>query len=414
MQLSSTIHRLSNGLQIILHPDVTTSNVMLQLALHTGSGNESKDQYGYAHLCEHLYFTGTPNLPNIDLELGPHGCENNAWTDLDQTCFVMSGPSESLDLLLWIEQDRFNNLLPNLRKDAFNVERDVVINEYHEEYTQEPYGHMWLQQPKFLFTESHPYGHPIVGTLKSLKEASIDSVKKFFKQQYSPNNAVLMLSGNFNPESTMNLINRYFESIPMSHIEQTNIQNIPYQNATLQIKDNANQSFLYLEWLLPAKGEKVLNTFVILSEILTGVPYGILYQKLELESQEVNDIEAYVNQHRLLSHFTISAAPISIKPTDIKEKIFQQLITIQNEGISDVLLNQVKQKIQLNWLLQVSTLWSRSENMLSWFLTHNSLDTFATQQDDWMNIKKADIIDAITLILESPYKEIHCIPGLNQ
>ena len=414
MHLSSTIHRLSNGLQIILHPDVTTSKVMLQLAFNTGSADETKEQFGFAHLCEHLFFTGTPLVPNIDLELAPYGAENNAWTDIDHTCFVMSGPAETLDLLLWTEQDRFNNLVPNLQKEAFITEKNVVLNEYHEEYNLEPYGQMWLRHPEFLFTESHPYGHPVVGNLQTLNQATTAAVKDFVSQHYRPNNATLMISGNFQVPSTLENIQRYFETIPTGVKPLSQSKQIEFDHQVLHITDNAEQSYLYLEWLLPAKDDQSIHTFVVLSELLSGIPYGILYQKMELQDQEVNDIEVYVNQHRLLSHFTISAAPIAVSPSTIKEQIIGHLQKIIQNGISDITLKQVKQKMYFNWLLQMSNLWTRSEQMMAWYLTYNTMDSFATQQNNWMNVQKQDIYQAINLLLTSAYKEIHCTPSVQR
>ncbi len=410
MQFPTSCHTLSNGLNILLHPDQSSSKVVLQLLFHSGSKDESFDQQGFAHLCEHLYFTGTPKVPNFDREISEHGCENNAWTDLDQTCFTSTGPPLSLDLMLWVEQDRWKNLRLNLSTEVFETERSVVLNELKEEYENEPYGEMWLQRPSFIFGEDHPYSHPVIGNSQTLKKATEVSVQRFMLENYVPNNAVLMLSGQFSPKEVLPRIAKYFGDIPSRALKDLPLSKVNFQEARLNISDQAHNEVLHLEWLLPPYGDPILKVYSLLAEILTSPRYGILFQRLELEGKLVSTIEAYTNIHSEASHFSISCAPIHISNTQLKEIILEELNIICTQGIEPMLLNQVRNKLELLWWIQNANIDSRSEEMLSWFAHRNTMDGFENQKEEWISIQEEEIVSALKRLLSSPLKEIHCTP----
>ena len=144
---------LENGLHVILHQDQSTPMVTVNLLYKVGSRNEIPQQTGYAHLLEHLMFEGSENIENFDEELEKAGGENNAWTSNDLTNYYITIPAQYLDTALWLESDRMNALA--FRKESFNTQKSVVIEEFKEQHINPPYGDLWHKLMELCYT-THP------------------------------------------------------------------------------------------------------------------------------------------------------------------------------------------------------------------------------------------------------------------
>ena len=411
MQILTECHRLSNGLQLLLHPDSEASSISVQLLFQSGSKDETLNQYGFAHLCEHLYFTGTKHVPDIDSLLSLEGCENNAWTDKDQTCFTMSGPPETLELLLWVEQDRWRNIPKGLNRRAFLTERSVVINEFREEYESETYGQAWLKHPSFIYGEDHPYGHPVIGQKETIAQATEERVLAFFRRHYIPNNAILMISGHFCTHQASEYAHKYFSTLPSKNKPSLQPPRRSFKPDTLRVEDTASHSILHLDWILPSKGHPQLRTYQMLTDLLTNPRYGILVQRLELEQRKVVDISSYLNPHRLHSQFTITATANQIPLDALKMTILSELEKILRDGLDPAILLQTRQKISLRWWLGMIDLNTRSEELLDWLAIHGTTNDFKNEIDHWMKLTSKPLLQGIAELIAAPHKEMHCLPS---
>ena len=208
--------KLKNGLQYILYPDKTVPPVSVNIWYKVGSGYEVKGKTGLAHLFEHMMFQGSENVAK-EMHfryIQEAGGTLNGSTSTDRTNYYEKLPANSLELALWLESDRMGYFLPALTNEKLENQKDVVKNERLERYDNQPYGLAWELINKNLYPDTHPYSWPTIGFLKDIESYSIEDVRNFFKKYYSPDNACLVIAGDFEIQSTIDLIEKYFSSIP--------------------------------------------------------------------------------------------------------------------------------------------------------------------------------------------------------
>lgn len=209
-------HTLANGLRVTLVEDHTVPVVAVNLWYHVGSANERQGRTGFAHLFEHMLFQGSEHVAaNEHFELVQRsGGTLNGSTWLERTNYYETVPSHQLALALWLEADRMGRLLPGLTQEKLDTQRDVVKNERRWSVDNQPYGTWWEKLPALAFPPEHPFHHSLIGSFEDLDAASLDDVREFFATWYTPDNAVLTIVGDLEPEATLAMVETYFGGIP--------------------------------------------------------------------------------------------------------------------------------------------------------------------------------------------------------
>ncbi len=212
--LKFTERRLANGLRVYAMPDQNTANVSVQVWYDVGSKDDPAGRSGFAHLFEHIMFKATRNMPAemLDRLTEDVGGENNASTGDDFTNYYEVVPANHLERLLWAEAERMGSLVVD--KAIFLSERDVVKEEFRQRILASPYGKLFLYLPQTNFSV-HPYGRPGIGSIEDLDAATIEDVRAFHATYYRPDNAVLVVSGHFDPAQLDQWIHKYFGPIPV-------------------------------------------------------------------------------------------------------------------------------------------------------------------------------------------------------
>ena len=215
MQIPVDSYRLSNGLFVTLSEDHSAPIVAVNLWYHVGSANEHKGRTGFAHLFEHMLFQGSEHVgSNEHFELIQRsGGTLNGSTWLDRTNYFETIPSHQLALALWLEADRMGALLPAMTQQKLDTQRDVVKNERRWSVDNQPYGTWWERLPALAFPPEHPFHHSLIGSMEDLSAASLEDVTQFFRTFYTPDNAVLTIAGDFEPQEARTLVERYFGPI---------------------------------------------------------------------------------------------------------------------------------------------------------------------------------------------------------
>jgi zinc protease len=210
------IFELDNGLRVVFSEDHTAPIVAVNLWYHVGSANEREGRTGFAHLFEHMLFQGSANVEaNEHFELIQRaGGTLNGSTWLERTNYYETVPSHQLALALWLEADRMGRLLPAMTQEKLDTQRDVVKNERRWSVDNQPYGTWWERLPELTFPREHPFHHSLIGSFEDLSAASLEDVREFFATWYTPDNAVLTLAGDFDPEHARKLVGEYFGWIP--------------------------------------------------------------------------------------------------------------------------------------------------------------------------------------------------------
>jgi len=288
---------LPNGLHVVLAVDHALPEVVVNTWYKVGSGSEVLGRSGFAHLFEHLMFMGTFRLPGsgIDETMEARGGWNNAFTFEDATNYYDVGPTGLLTTLLWIEADRLEQLGQAMTQEKLDLQRDVVRNERRQS-EDEPYGSIEFVTPGAMVPAAHPYGHPVIGSHEDLQAASVDDVKQFFATWYVPNNACLVVAGDFDPAVVKTDISRLFGSIPSRALPARPPPEpwtgIVQSSTTLQDRVDADQVNLFFHTPAAfAPGEAETN---LLATLLADGESSRLYRKL-VATGLAQDVDATEN-----------------------------------------------------------------------------------------------------------------------
>ncbi|MEP6848036.1 MAG: pitrilysin family protein [Acidobacteriota bacterium] len=206
-------YKLKNGLTVILHQDNSTPIVAVNVWYHVGSKNEAPGRTGFAHLFEHMMFQGSKNYVDGWRAVDDLGGNVNGTTNEDRTYYYEAIPSNYLERTLYMEADRMGSLLDAMSQEKLDNQRDVVKNERRFRVDNVPYGTASERIGEIMYPDDHPYHHSVIGSMSDLSAASLDDVKSFFRQYYVPNNAVLVLSGDFNEKQAKGWVEKYFGPI---------------------------------------------------------------------------------------------------------------------------------------------------------------------------------------------------------
>ena len=214
--LTATEHRLANGLRVVLSEDHLTPVAAVCLWYDVGSRHEVAGRTGLAHLFEHLMFQGSAQVKgngHFELVQGAGGSLNGS-TSFERTNYYETMPAHELELALWLEADRMGSLLTALDDESMENQRDVVKNERRQRYDNVPYGTAFEKLTAMSYPEGHPYHHTPIGSMADLDAASLEDAREFFRTYYAPNNAVITVVGDIDPDQTLAWIEKYFGSIP--------------------------------------------------------------------------------------------------------------------------------------------------------------------------------------------------------
>lgn len=209
-------HRLANGLRLTIAPVRRAPIAAVNLWYHVGSANERSGRTGFAHLFEHMLFQGSAHVgANEHFELIQRaGGTANGSTWLDRTNYYETLPSHQLSLALWLEADRMARLLPAMTQQKLDTQRDVVINERRWSMDNQPYGTWWERLLAQAYPPNHPFHHSLMGSVDDLKAATLGDVKEFFATYYVPDNTVLSLVGDVEPNVARARVEEFFGDIP--------------------------------------------------------------------------------------------------------------------------------------------------------------------------------------------------------
>ena len=189
--------------------------VAINLWYHVGSKNEERNQRGFTHLFEHLMFEGSQHYPgDFFKHLQPLGANINGSTSSDRTNYFVDLPTAHAERAIAMESDRMANLLVALDDKKLRIQKDVVKNEYRQNYANRPYGMVWPLLAEALYPPQHPYSWMTIGVMEDIESATMEDVSAFFRRFYVPNNASLAIVGDLDEEQAFSLAERYFEPIP--------------------------------------------------------------------------------------------------------------------------------------------------------------------------------------------------------
>ncbi len=305
---------LANGLRVVVHTDRKAPVVAVNVWYHIGSKDEPAGKTGFAHLFEHLMFNGSENNPGeffAPLE-NVGATDSNGTTASDRTNYFETVPTPALELALFLESDRMGHLLGAVTQKVLDNQRAVVQNEKRQG-DNEPYGLTDYAIHAAIFPAGHPYHHTTIGSMADLDGASLDDVKGWFRANYGPNNAVLVLAGDVDAKTARPLVEKYFGSIPRGPDPVKLTAPVPNHSETRRetMRDAVATTRLMRVYVAPGRLDPATPLLDMAAAILGNGGSSRLYNDLVREKQLAVGVGAYVEPEELASQITISA---DVKP----------------------------------------------------------------------------------------------------
>ncbi|MCA1586342.1 MAG: insulinase family protein [Acidobacteria bacterium] len=346
--------QLPNGMTVILHQDRSTPIVHVQLWYHVGSKDEKAGRTGFAHLFEHMMFKGSKNVePEQHTSMvSSVGGQANAYTTEDTTVYWQTVPSQYLPLVLWMEADRMATL--RVDEGTFKNEREVVKEERRMRIENQPYGRLNEIIYQFAFT-AHPYRHPVIGSMLDLEAATIEDVREFYRTYYVPSNATMVISGDFESQQAIDLMNRYFGRVAKA--AKPVPRDIPKEPAQTKEKRVTVEE----SWPLPAvvvahhityDGHPDAYPLHIVAKVVSDGQSSRIYRKLVYETGLALTAFGSAN---LIEHpnlfYTVAIVNPGQTPAAVEKALVAELERLKTEGISERELQRAKNQFARDYII---------------------------------------------------------------
>lgn len=389
---------LPNGLQVILHEDHSLPQVVVDIWYQVGSKDEAPGRSGFAHLFEHLMFMGTNRMPGngFDTTMESYGGWNNAWTMEDATNYYDVGPANLLPLFLWLEADRMEDLGKAMTQEKVDKQREVVRNERRQSYEDEPYGSVWLSIPALMYPPTHPYGHTVIGSHEDLQAASLQDVKDFFASWYVPNNASLVIAGDFSPADAKAQVAAYFSHIPSHPLPERKAPEQPLkpQQASITVEDEVEYPQINMIWNSPASYATGDAEMQLLASLLGDGESSRLYKELVLTglSQDATVMQAPTLYG---SSFVIEATAAEGVPlSKIEAVINKELERIRTVAPTAAEMERLKNQFEYGFLSGLESLFERAVKLNEYDAYTGSPDYLSKDLARFRNVTAEGLRDA--------------------
>jgi zinc protease len=393
-KLQYDLFTLPNGLTVVLSEDHSTPIVHLQMTYHVGSKNEKAGRTGFAHLFEHMMFKGSKNVAAEEHTsiIASVGGQSNAYTTDDETVFWETVPAHHLPLILWLEADRMATL--KIEKNTFVNEREVVKEERRMRVDNQPYGRLNEIIYDQAFTV-HPYKHPTIGSLQDLEAASIDDVLDFYQTFYVPENATMVLVGDFDAAQVKQLVNQYLGRVPKA------AKPVPREMPKEPAQAKERRVTLTAAWPLPAvvvahhityDGHPDSYPLHIASKVLSDGQSSRIYQKLVYELQLA--VAAFGGAN-LIEDPNLFYAVAIVQPGHTPEEAVNALIVeldrLKAEPITEHELQRTKNQFARDYILGRETNQQKAQQLAHAVVIHHDITTADGEFDIFQNTVATDV-----------------------
>jgi predicted Zn-dependent peptidase len=319
---------LDNGLTVLVHEDHKAPIVAVASWFNIGSKDEPEGQTGFAHLFEHIMlFNGTEHVANLVEPLDEMGANDwNGTTWYDRTNYFETVPTQALDGALYLESERMGYLLGALTQERLDAQRGVVQNEKRQGDNQ-PYGLTSYRQSEALFPPGHPYRHDTIGSMADLDAASLEDVRDWFRDNYGPNNAILVLAGDVTSAQARTLVQRYFGQIPRGPQNTPAAADVPTLAAPISevMHDRVSNTRLYRDWIVPGLAHEDQVALDVAAQVLGGLASSRLDKILVRDEQLAVRVSTNVQSHQRISFFEVQ---VDVKPGVDPATVSQRLDAI--------------------------------------------------------------------------------------
>jgi zinc protease len=395
-------HTLDNGLRVISSPDHIAPSVAINIWYDVGSRDEEESRTGFAHLFEHLMFQGSAHVAS-----GQHmallqaaGGVVNASTWYDRTNYFETLPAGGFDLALWLEADRMATLLDAVTQENLDNQREVVKEEKRQHYDNVPYGNVMELLSGLTFPLDHPYGHTTIGSMEDLDAATLDDVHRFFERHYVPNNAILSIVGDVEPEDAFERAEIYLGHLaagtkptkPQTQPLQP-ISGVPREETSGRVPADA----VYFSWRLPARGRRDFDALDLAFSVLGHGQTSRLHKQLVRGTEHAEGTGA--STMGLIGGnsfgFSYARARDGVGPEQLDQEMAELIGQLLTEGPTDEELRRAKAQFERHWLHELARVDSRADALGEYATLHGDPDLINSRIAEMNAVDHGDVRSAM-------------------
>jgi len=387
-------HTLGNGLRVVLNPDNAIPVVSVAVYYNVGSRNERDGRTGFAHLFEHMMFQGSENVPKAGhfQHVMKAGGTMNGTTSSERTNYYETLPASQLPLALWLESDRMKSLA--VTQENLDNQREAVKEEKRLRYDNQPYGQIFDLINEMIY-KNFANSHSTIGSMEHLDDATVEDVQEFFRIYYAPNNAVLTLSGSFDPETAKGLIETYFGDIPSQPLPPAlDVSEPPEVAATYKEWEDKLAPFpaFLIGWKIPQRRTPEFNALYLAGKVLYDGESSRLYQKLVKGEESVIQLFGFTDERRGPSSIFIGAIP---KPEEdlskIRETIMNEIHDLSTHGPTAEEMEKIENQLLNDTVRMRQSSMSRAQQIAEYTLYDGDPTLINTELDELLAVTAEQI-----------------------
>ncbi len=390
---------LANGLRVVLSEDHSSPVIGLALAYDVGSRNEAKGKTGFAHLFEHLMFEGSLHAPKgaFDKYINGGGGLNNAFTAEEGTIYIESFPAEKLPLVLWLEADRMRSL--DVSAGPLKNQQEVVKEEKRLRVDNQPYAGAGIKLQELAYS-NFANQHPTIGSMEDLDAASLADVQTFFKTYYAPNNALLVLVGDFNAKTAREYIEKYLGAIPAQHAPPKTDVSEPPQTAERRaiVEDKlARVPAVEIAWHGPSYSNVDTYAADLLMDIVFNGETSRAYQSLVKGQQMALSIRGNLGSKRGPSLFEVTSIHRpNVSSADMERAIYDLIANVQKNPPTESELRRAKTQFRANRyrgfsIFGLESMLGRAIQIAQYAVYYGDPNLVNTEIERYMSVTTSDI-----------------------
>lgn len=392
-QIKFTEYDLPNGLHVILHEDHSTPIVAVGVMYHVGSKDEARDRRGFAHFFEHLLFEGSDNIGRGEFAkyVEKAGGVLNANTTGDRTYYYEVLPSNQLDLGLWLESERMMHAKVDTK--GIETQREVVKEERRQRYENQPYGSILPEVLSRAYTK-HPYQWPTIGYMEDLNAATEKDYQRFYRTFYVPNNAVLVLAGDFDPRQAKDQLSKYFGPIPKgAEVPRNNVVEPPLKGEVRDVVyDKIQLPAVVQAYRIPALGTPDFYAVDMLNRLLSNGNSSRLVRNVKEAEQKavfVGSFSLPFEDPGLAIAFAV--ANMGVDPDSLEASMNRQFERVRNEPVPEAELAKLKVQIETEHAMENTRMAGIANNLANAYTFLGGTDKVNTEVEHYLAVTADDL-----------------------
>ncbi|MDH5466831.1 MAG: insulinase family protein [Candidatus Aminicenantes bacterium] len=410
-------YTLANGLEVILHEDRSDPIAAVAVQYHVGSNREVPGRTGFAHLFEHMMFQESQHVGQDQFfrKIQAAGGTLNGGTSRDGTIYFQVVPNNALEMVLWLEADRLGFLRPTITQEAFVNQQNVVKNEKRQGVDNRPYGHTSHIIGKLLYPEEHPYNWTVIGSMEDLTLATLKDVHEFHQKWYRPNNATLVVAGDFDRKQTKQLIKKYFGEIE-SGVKADDPQPQPVTLDKIKMaywEDNfANTPELNM--VIPTVEQYHPDSYALsfLGQLFSYGKKAPLYKVIVEDKKLAPSVSGFQMSNEVAGEFRIRIRTFpNVNLNDVKDAIFESFQRLETESFTEEDVERIKAGLETQFYNGMSSILGKSFQLARYNEYAGSPGYVTKDLEKIKAVTKEEILHVYeTYIKDKPYVMTSFVP----